>query len=85
MTKEIQLDDLKALLRKKIIKQYGSVPKFLRSEDGAKFGGPKIKPYLYPAGATSFEPLRGLAEFFGVGELTKKVVVEKTVTYYLTK
>ena len=46
MTKEIKLDDLKILLRKKMTKKYGGVSKFLRSEDGSKFGGIKIKPYL---------------------------------------
>lgn len=85
MTKEIQLNDIKATLRKKMIKKYGSVVNFLRSEDGAKFGGLKIRPYLYSTGVTSFEPLKGLTEFFGMGTLTRKVVLEKTTTYYITK
>lgn len=79
------MDDLRAILRDKMVKRYGGVSKFLRSEDGAKFGGIRIKPYLYSTGATSFEPLKALSEFFGIGTLSKKVIVERKTIYYVTK
>lgn len=84
MTKEINLDELKAVLRERMVKEYGGVSKFLHSKDGERFGGMKIKPYLYSAGATSFGPLKALAEFFGVGTLSKKVIVERKTIYYVT-
>ena len=85
MTKEINLDDLKAVLRERMVREYGGVSKFLHSEDGARFGGMKIKSYLYSAGPTSFGPLKALSEFFGVGILNKKVIVERKTVYYVTE
>ena len=82
---EISLNEIKGSIRERIKAQYGSIDKFLRSEDGAKFGGLKIKPYLYPAGSPSYEVLKNLAEFFGVGTISRKLHVVKTTTYFIIR
>lgn len=79
------IDHIKGRLRMEMELKYGGVSKFLRSEDGAKFGGMKIKPYLYSSGAVSFRTLAKLYEFFGIGILTRKVVIKKTYHYYVDK
>jgi hypothetical protein len=83
--KEITLDEIKSSLRESMNEKYGGVTKFLKSKDGQKFGGMKIKPYLYSGGATSFEPLRDLAKFFGLGTLTRRLVITKKTTYYVSR
>lgn len=80
---EIELNEVKELLRSKMIEKYGSVPKFLRSDDGIEFGGLKIKPYLYPAGPVSFETLSRLTKFFGLGVLSRKLHIVRTTTYFI--
>lgn len=82
--RRVEVNELKETIRAKIEANYGGVSKFLRSEDGQKFGGMKIKPYLYNGGPTSIEPLCKLAKFFGLGTITKKVVVSRKVEYYVS-
>lgn len=81
----IELNDVREMVRKSIEEKFGGVAKFLHSEQGKKFGGMKIRPYLYGTGAVSYEVLRKLCEYLGIGILSRKVVVTRSYFYQLSK
>ena len=70
-------------VRKTIIEKYGSVMKFLNSDKGKEFGGAKIKVYLYDTGPVSMDVIGALSKFFGIGLLSRKLVVTRSFSYEL--
>lgn len=88
LTKEgasVEFNEVRGMVRKEIIERYGGISKFLHSEKGKEFGGMKSKIYLYDTGPVNFEVISGLCEFFGIGTLTRKIVVSRSVSYRLRK
>lgn len=81
----IELNEVRAKLRKVITDKYGGVTKFLSSNEGKKFGGVKVRPYLYDSAAVNFKVLKSLCSYFGVGELSRDFVITRVVTYKLSK
>lgn len=81
----IELNEVRSMVRTEIDKRYGSVAAFLRSKDSEKFGGKKIRCYLYDAGAKNFEVIAGLCKYFGIGTLTRETKVTRVSTYSLEK
>lgn len=81
----IELNAVREMVRKAIEEKFGGVAKFLHSEQGEKFGGMKIRPYLYGTGAVNYEVLRKLCAYLGIGILTRKVVVTRSYFYELNK
>lgn len=81
----VEFNDVREMLRKEIEKKYGGISKFLNSEKGKEFGGMKIKIYLYNTGPVNYEIVNKLCRFFGIGELTRKIVVTRSVSYRLNK
>ena len=80
---EISLVDLKKKVREKIIEDYGSVRAFLESPLAQKFGGAKMRCYLYDSGAMSFEVFSSLCKELKLGKLKKRLKVVRSVKYYL--
>lgn len=80
----VEFNEVRGMLRKEIEKRYGSIPKFLNSEKGEEFGGAKIKVYLYDAGPVSFHIISRLCDYFGIGKLTRKIKVVRSVSYRLS-
>lgn len=86
MTKEgevVEFNKVRGMVRKEIIERYGGISKFLHSEKGKEFGGMKIKIYLYDTGPVNFEIVYNLCKFLGIGELSRKIVVTRSVSYRL--
>lgn len=86
VTKEgasIEFNQVRGMIRKEIIKKYGSVAKFLHSEKGEEFGGYKMKIYLYDTGPVNFDFISALCKFLGIGDLTRKIVVSRNFLYRL--
>lgn len=81
--KETDFNQVREMVRKEIIERYGSVAKFLHSEKGEKFGGYKMKGYLYSTGPVNFDFISGLCKFLGIGTLTRKIVVSRSFSYHL--
>lgn len=81
----IEINDLRELLKTKIIEKYGSIASFMKSDFGISLGGPKIRTYLYNSGSTNFRVLKELCTFFEIGDLTKKECIVRTVTYRIVK
>lgn len=79
----VEFNDVREMLRGEIVKRYGSVAKFLHSEKGNEFGGYKMKIYLYNTGPVNFEFISKLCKFFGIGELSRKIVVSRVISYQL--
>ena len=79
----VEFEKVRKMVRKEIEKRYGNVAKFLKSENGKEFGGAKIKIYLYDAGPVNFDVISNLSKFLGIGELTRKIVVTRNVSYFL--
>lgn len=79
----IELTKVKAMIRERLEKEHGGVAKFLNSPQGKKFGGIKIRSYLYETGATNFDVLSKLSKYLGIGELSRKFVVSRVITYSL--
>lgn len=84
-TSPVEISEVKSKIREAIVKKYGSISEFLETKDADKICGGKFSPaYLYEKGAVSVPVLSSLCRYFGIGELTKKTVVTRTITYCLT-
>ena len=83
--REVQINDVRALIRTALDKKYGSVAKFLHSKDSEKFGGRKIRCYLYDSGSVNYEVISNLAKWLGVGELKRSVIVTRSYKYVLSE
>ena len=83
MKKEITIVELKGLVRKTIIEKYGSVAKFLSSEQGKKIGGKKIRTYLYDTGSVNVDVLNRICTRLGIGNVSKETKVVREVKYFL--
>ena len=81
--KQVEITEVKELIRKAIEEKYGSVTTFLNSEQGKKFGGPKIKAYLYNKGSVNFSLMQELCKYFGVGNFSRKIKVIREVKYFI--
>lgn len=83
--REVQINDVRALIRTALDKKYGSVAKFLHSKDSEKFGGRKIRCYLYDSGSVNYEVISNLAKWLGLGELKREVIVTRSYKYVLSE
>lgn len=81
----VDINAIRTQIRKEIEKRYGGVAKFLKTPEGEKFGGKKIRCYLYDTGAVNYEIISTLAKFLGIGELKRELVVTRTYSYRLVK
>lgn len=86
-TKKVETDIIavKSKIREAIEKKYGSVAKFLTTDKAKELGGTKIRAYLYDSGAVNLEVLNSLCKYLGLGTLSRNIVVERKVSYYLTQ
>lgn len=83
MKKEITIVEVKGLVRHAITEKYGSVAKFLSSEQGKKIGGKKIRTYLYDTGSVNVEVLNRICTRLGIGSVSKETKVVREVKYFL--
>lgn len=86
ITKEgtsIEFNQVREMVRKEIIERYGGISKFLHTEKGKEFGGPKVKVYLYDTGPVNFDVICNLCKFLGIGDLSRKIVVSRSFSYRL--
>ena len=81
----VNINVIRTKIRKEIEKRYGGVAKFLKTPECEKFGGRKIRCYLYDTGAINYEVISDLAKFLGIGELKRELVVTRTYSYRLLK
>lgn len=79
----VEFNKVRGMVRKEIEKKYGGVAKFLNSEKGKEFGGMKIKIYLYDTGPVNYKVISLLCKFLGIGKLTRRIRVERIVSYEL--
>lgn len=79
----VEINKVRGLIREQLNERFGSVTAFLDSPAGKKFGGRKIRPYLYDTGAMNFTVISKLCEYLGIGTLTRKTVVIRTTSYQL--
>lgn len=81
--KEIDFNKVRAMVREKVTEKFGGVSAFLNSDAGKKFGGMKIKIYMYETGPVNFKVISKLCQYLGIGELTRKLVVSRAYFYRL--
>lgn len=82
---QIELNEVKKMIREEITTQYGSIPAFFSSDKVKKIGGAKLRSYIYDKGATSFSNLGKLCQILGIGILSRKIAIVRTTNYYLVK
>ena len=82
---EVNINDVRSSIRREIEKRYGSVAKFMHHKDSEKFGGRRIRCYLYDSGSLNFEIISGLAKWLGLGELKRSVIVTRSYKYVLSE
>ena len=82
---EVSINDVRASIRSELEKKYGSIAKFMHHEDSEKFGGRKIRCYLYDSGSVNFEVISSLAKWLGLGELKRSVIVTRSYKYALSE
>lgn len=83
--RNIEMTEIKEMLRNVINEKYGGVTKFICTEQGKKLGGAKIRSYFYDKGAVNFALMQRLCKYFGIGSLTRKVKVIREVHYFIEK
>ena len=83
--RNIEMTEVKEMLRNVINEKYGGVTKFICTEQGKKLGGAKIRSYFYNKGSVNFELMQELCRHFGVGNLTRKLKVIREYSYFLEK
>lgn len=81
----VELNTVRQQLREIIKKKHGSMELFFSSTEGKKLGGIKSRVYLYDNAAVNYQVLAKLCEHFGIGKLTRNIVVTRTITYELSK
>lgn len=81
---EVEISDIRKRLIDRIVDKYGSIWNFITSEDGEKFGGKKLQPYLSVNGPISYNKFRALMKFFKMGNLQKETTVVRTTKYFLS-
>lgn len=81
---EVEISDIRKKLIDRITDKYGSIWNFITSEDGEKFGGKKLQPYLSANGPISYNKFRALMKFFKMGNLQKETTVVRTTKYFLS-
>ena len=79
----VEFNQVRGMVRKEIIERYGGISKFLQSKKGEELGGMKMKIYLYDTGLVNFEFISALCKFFGIGDLSRKIVVSRRFLYSL--
>ena len=84
-SEEVGINDVRTLIRKELEKRYGSIANFLHHNDSAKFGGSKIRCYLYDSGSINFDKIAELSEWLGIGTLTRSVLVTRKYKYVLSR
>ena len=82
---EVDINDVRSSIRTEIEKKYGSVAKFMHHKDSEKFGGCRIRCYLYDSGSINFEVISELAKWLGLGELKRSVIVTRSYKYILSE
>lgn len=82
---EVNINDVRSSIRVEIEKRYGSVAKFMHHKDSEKFGGRRIRCYLYDSGSINFEVISKLAKWLGLGELKRSVIVTRSYKYILSE
>ena len=80
---EIELNKVREMVRTEIEKRYGSIASFLKTPQGVKLGGVKIRSYLYDTGAVNFDLISKLCKYLGIGVLSRRIVVTRTYFYHL--
>lgn len=81
--REVDVIYIKKRILEEATKKFGGIMEFLRSEQGKKFGGEKIRCYFCDNGSISFSLLKDLCEYFGIGILSRKFVVLRKVIYQI--
>ena len=81
---EVEISEIRKKLVDKIVDKYGSIWNFITSEDGERFGGKKLQPYLSANGPISYNKFRALMKFFKMGNLQKETTVIRTTRYFLS-
>lgn len=80
----IDINDFKNELRSMIEEKYGSLAKFLRSDDAQNLGldyGDRV--YLYENAAISIEKLNCISKWLGGKVIKKKTEIVKVVKYFV--
>ena len=83
--RNVEMTEVKEILRKVISEKYGGVTKFICTEQGKKLGGAKIRSYFYGKGAVNFALMQRLCKYFGIGHLTRKVKVIREIKYFISE
>lgn len=79
----VELNDVRTQVRHEIEKRYGSVASFLKGKEAERFGGKKIRCYLYNSGSINYEVLADLCKYLGIGKLNRKIKVVREISYSL--
>lgn len=80
MEKNVDITTVKKEILAAIEKRFGTTKSFAET-DFAKSLGTNFRQYLYPSGPVNFLLLKKLYTYFGIGDLSRKVVVTRTLTY----
>ena len=73
---------LKQMITTSIVNRYGSIDAFIKTAEGERFSK-NLRTYLYPSASVSYPVLKQLCDMFGIGMLTRKTVVTRSIEYTL--
>jgi len=73
---------LKQMITTSIVNKYGTIEAFTKTAEGEKYAK-NLRTYLYPSASVSYPVLKQLCDMFGIGVLTRKTVVTRSIEYML--
>lgn len=79
----VEISMIRDALSKAIIKEYGSLAEFIKSDYCKKIGAENIRVYLSDKGGVSLALFTELCNHFKIGKLSRDIKVERKVIYYL--
>ena len=80
---EVDINVIRGKIREELVARYGGVREFLRTPQGEKMGGMKIRSYLYDKGVISYPVISTLCAYLGIGSLTRETVIIRKNIYRL--
>ena len=81
----VEISMIRDNLSKAIIKEYGSLAEFIKSDYCKKIGAENIRVYLSEKGGISLPLFTELCKHFCLGSLSREIKVERKVKYFLEK
>ena len=79
----ISINEIREKINEAIVKEYGSLAEFIKSEYCKKIGANSIRVYLTNKGGVSLPLFTELSNHFHIGKIHREIKVSRETKYFL--